>query len=47
VVNRLKKSDVNWPLSEEELMDKRIDWAVKSLKSGPQVLAQLLAKAES
>ena len=47
VVNRLKKSEVDWSLSEEELMDKRIDWAVKSLKSGPQVLAQLLSKADS
>ncbi len=47
VVDRLKKSDVNWSLSEEELMDKRIDWAVKSLKSGKQILAQLLAKQES
>ncbi|MEZ7838679.1 MAG: RNA methyltransferase [Flavobacteriales bacterium] len=47
VVNRLKKSEVDWALSEEELMDKRIDWAVKSLKSGPQVLAQLLSKADS
>ena len=47
VVNRLKKSEVDWALSDEELMDKRIDWAVKSLKSGPQVLAQLLSKADS
>jgi tRNA (guanosine-2'-O-)-methyltransferase len=47
VVNRLKKSEVDWALSEEELIDKRIDWAVKSLKSGPQVLAQLLSKADS
>jgi len=44
VVNRLKKSDVNWQLSEEDLLAKRIDWAVKSLKSGPQVLEQLLKK---
>jgi tRNA (guanosine-2'-O-)-methyltransferase len=44
VVNRLKNSDVNWQLTEEDLMDKRIDWAVKSLKSGPQVLAQLVKK---
>jgi tRNA (guanosine-2'-O-)-methyltransferase len=47
VVNRLKKSDINWALSEEELMDKRIDWAVKSLKSGPQVLEQLLSRRDS
>jgi len=44
VVNRLKKSKVDWALSEQDLMDKRIDWAVKSLKSGPQVLEQLLKK---
>ena len=44
VVNRLKKSKVDWTLSEQDLMDKRIDWAVKSLKSGPQVLEQLLKK---
>ena len=46
VVNRLKKSDINWALSEEELMDKRIDWAVKSLKSGPQILEQLLRRRD-
>jgi tRNA (guanosine-2'-O-)-methyltransferase len=44
VVTRLKKSKVNWMLSEDELQDKRIDWAVKSLKSGPQILKQLLSK---
>jgi len=44
VVTRLKKSDLNWMLSEGELQDKRIDWAVKSLKSGPQILKQLLSK---
>ena len=44
VVTRLKNSDVNWKLSEDELLDKRIDWAVKSLKSGPQILKQLLSK---
>ena len=42
VVNRLKRSDVNWQLSEENLMEKRIDWTVKSLKSGPKILAQLV-----
>lgn len=44
VVTRLKKSDVKWQLTEDDLQDKRIDWAVKSLKSGPQILAQLLDK---
>ena len=44
VVTRLKKSEVNWKLSDVDLLDKRIDWAVKSLKSGPQILEQLTSK---
>jgi len=44
VVTRLKKSDVDWRLSEEEILDKKVDWAVKSIKSGPQILKQLLTQ---
>tara|TARA_B110000971_G_scaffold130299_1_gene133201 strand:+ start:894 stop:1559 length:666 start_codon:yes stop_codon:yes gene_type:complete len=44
VVTRLKKTDVNWKLSEVDLLDKKIDWAVKSLKSGQQILEQLTKK---
>jgi len=42
VVTRLKKSDVDWRLSEEEILDKKVDWAVKSIRSGEQLLKQLL-----
>jgi len=31
-------------LSEEEILDKKVDWAVKSIKSGPQILKQLLTQ---
>lgn len=41
VVTRLKRSEVNWKLSEEEILEKKIDWAVKSLKSGKQIMKQL------
>ena len=44
VVTRLKKTEVNWKLSEADLLDKKIDWAVKSLKSGQQILEQLTKK---
>ena len=44
VVTRLKKTEVNWKLSEADLLDKKIDWAVKSLKSGQQILEQLSNK---
>ena len=42
VVTRLKKSQVNWQFSDEEVLDKKIDWAVKSIRSGEQILKQLL-----
>ena len=42
VVTRLKKSEVNWHLSDEEVLDKKIDWAVNSIRSGEQILKQLL-----
>mgnify|MGYP001269162015 CR=1 FL=1 len=39
-VNRLKKSKVNWRMTQEEILEKKIDWAVKSIRSGPQLLRQ-------
>ena len=42
VVTRLKKSEVNWRLSDSEILDKKVDWAVKSIRSGEQILKQLL-----
>jgi len=44
VVTRLKKSNVDWRLSEEEILDKKVDWAVKSIRSGEQILKQLLTQ---
>lgn len=30
--SRLRNSDINWQLTEEEILEKRIDWARKSIK---------------
>lgn len=30
--SRLRKSDINWQLTDEEMLEKRIDWARKSIK---------------
>lgn len=43
VVSRLKKSKVNWHFSDEEVLDKKIDWALKSIRSGEQILKQFLS----
>lgn len=32
VTNRLRQSEINWQLSEEEVLDKRLDWTRKSIK---------------
>ena len=32
LTNRLRHSDVNWQLTEEEILDKRLDWTRKSIK---------------
>lgn len=32
LTNRLRRSDINWKLSEEEILVKRLDWAKNSIK---------------
>jgi tRNA (guanosine-2'-O-)-methyltransferase len=32
LTNRLRNSDIDWQLTEEEILVKRLDWAKKSIK---------------
>ena len=32
ITNRLRQSNLNWKLSEDEMLEKRLDWARKSIK---------------
>lgn len=32
VTNRLRQSDINWQLNEQEILEKRLDWARNSIK---------------
>ena len=32
ITNRLRQTDINWQLTEEEILEKRMDWARKSIK---------------
>ena len=32
ITNRLRQSNLNWELSEDEMLEKRLDWARKSIK---------------
>jgi tRNA (guanosine-2'-O-)-methyltransferase len=36
--SKLKQSSVNWPLSKEEQLEKRLDWCEKTIKSSAQVI---------
>ena len=38
VTSKLKASDVNWELTEDEKIEKRIDWCKKTIKSYEQVI---------
>ncbi len=32
ITNRLRNSDINWQLTEEEILEKRLDWTRKTIK---------------
>ena len=40
VTSKLKKSNINWQLSEKEVMEKRIDWSKKSIRSVNDILSR-------
>ena len=43
VTSRLRKSDVNWQLSEEEKVMKKLAWAKKSIKSSEELIRHFQA----
>jgi tRNA (guanosine-2'-O-)-methyltransferase len=36
--SKLKQSNLDWSLSEEEQLEKRLDWCKKTIKSSAQVI---------
>lgn len=44
--SRLRNSDIKWQLSEEELLEKRIDWARKSIKDIDFITERYLETAQ-
>lgn len=40
VTNKLRQSDVKWQLSEQEKLEKRLDWISKTLKSYDEIVAR-------
>lgn len=44
VTNKLRQSDVNWQLTEQEQLEKRLDWVSKTLKSYDEIVARYYEK---
>jgi tRNA (guanosine-2'-O-)-methyltransferase len=42
LTNRLRNSDINWQLTEEEILVKRLDWAKKSIKDIKRIEARYI-----
>lgn len=42
LVNRLRNSDLNWRLSPEEILQKRWEWTLKSIKNADQIIDRFL-----
>jgi len=40
LMNRLHNSNINWQLTEEEILEKRLDWAKKSIKDIKRIEAR-------
>lgn len=40
VVTKLRKTDINWKLTEDEQLEKRLDWAMKTIKSIDAILTR-------
>lgn len=38
VTTKLKKTDINWQLTEEETLEKRLDWCTKTIKSHEEII---------
>ena len=42
LVGRLKNTEIHWQLSEQEILDKRQEWTVKSIKNADQIIDRFL-----
>ncbi|GGG59689.1 TrmH family RNA methyltransferase [Bizionia arctica] len=45
VTTKLKLSDIDWKLSEEEQLEKRLDWIKKTIKSYDEIVARFYEKS--
>ncbi len=44
--SQLKKTTIDWQLTDEEQLEKRLDWCKKTIKSHEQIMERFYAKSE-
>ena len=44
LTNRLRQTNIHWQLTEEEILEKRMDWARKSIKDIKRIEARFYGK---
>lgn len=47
VTTKLRQTNIAWQLTEEELLEKRLDWAKKSIKSHDKIIARFYEQHEN
>jgi len=38
VTTKLKRTSINWKLTEEEFLEKRFDWTIKTIKNANKII---------
>ncbi|WP_341215515.1 RNA methyltransferase [uncultured Wocania sp.] len=44
VTNKLKQTDINWQLTKEEMLEKRLDWCRKTIKSYDDIVERFYSR---
>ena len=46
ITSKLKRSEVEWRLTEEEIYETKLNWARNSIKSSEQIIERFLAEQQ-
>jgi len=46
ITSKLKRSEVEWRLTEEEIYETKLNWAINSIKSSEQIIERFLAEQQ-
>lgn len=44
VMNRLRESEIEWKMNEDQTLEKRLEWVVKSVRSGTEIAQEIITQ---